>query len=184
MAKFSMEDARRRAAGADDTPSPDTSAEQSAATTSSDQRGRASVIVVYGLLFLSLLLIGLSDLWLSAYLPALIAVIMAYMARRRANRNWGGHHALQIRTFWVLVWALLLLDYMPFVLLQRSFAADPAILLDLLDPASDSVSLLSIPAVWLAASMLVFMWAIVRCIKGLVLALDNAPLPKPSTWLW
>lgn len=96
-------------------------------------------------------------LYLVSFLTALTAiagVIIAYLKRGEADSVSGSHFVYQIRTFWI---GLLL----------------------------TVIGVLTAP---IGIGFLVFLallvWALVRCIKGLMANNDNRAIEQPETWLW
>ncbi|ACL74201.1 DUF4870 family protein [Thioalkalivibrio sulfidiphilus] len=87
-------------------------------------------------------------------LTALVGVIMAHMKRGEADAAAQSHYQYQIRTFWIG------LIYMIVGVLTAMLIIGYLILL------------------WW------FVWTLVRCIKGVLRALDNKPMENPETLLW
>jgi uncharacterized membrane protein len=92
--------------------------------------------------------------WVSCLLGGwIIGLILAYVDRSRTNGLYASHYQYLIRT----VWIGLLFCAVSFVL---SFVA---------------IGLLTFAATSL--------WYMVRCVKGLVLAIREEPIANPGTWL-
>lgn len=87
-------------------------------------------------------------------ITALAGLIVAYLKRGEAGPNATTHFTFQIRTFWI---GLL-------------FSVIGAI-----------TSMIVIGVVILLATVV---WALIRLIKGFMLASDDKPIPDPTTWLW
>lgn len=87
-------------------------------------------------------------------LTALVGVIMAHMKRGEADAAAKSHYQYQIRTFWFG------LIYMIVGVLTAMLIIGYLILL------------------WW------FVWTLVRCVKGVLRALDNKPMENPETLLW
>ncbi|HEX9049663.1 MAG TPA: hypothetical protein VF841_03940 [Anaeromyxobacter sp.] len=85
---------------------------------------------------------------------AIIGVIMAYVNVGEAPEPLRSHYRFQIRTFWL------------------------AILYGVL---SGILTLVAIGALLL---LLVGVWYVVRCAKGLMVLGRGQPYPNPGTWLW
>ena len=119
---------------------------------------KTMVLVVYVLYLLGLVTGGTTTL---------IGVVMAYMLRGGAGALASTHYLLLIRTFWgVLGWM---------TVAGLVFAVGLVL----------SVVLIGIPLL-VAASVaftLVVIWYAVRCILGLVAALQDQPYGRPSAWL-
>ena len=87
-------------------------------------------------------------------ITALAGLIVAYLKRGEAGPNATTHFTFQIRTFWI---GLL-------------FSVIGAI-----------TSMIVIGVIILFATVV---WALIRLIKGFMLASDDKPIPDPETWLW
>ncbi len=87
-------------------------------------------------------------------ITALAGLIVAYLKRGEAGPNATTHFTFQIRTFWI---GLL-------------FSFIGAI-----------TSMIVIGVIILFATVV---WALIRLIKGFMLASDDKPIPDPTTWLW
>ncbi|MAB15227.1 hypothetical protein [Parvibaculum sp.] len=87
-------------------------------------------------------------------ITALAGLIVAYLKRGEAGPNATTHFTFQIRTFWI---GLL-------------FSFIGAI-----------TSMIVIGVIILFATVV---WALIRLIKGFMLASDDKPIPDPETWLW
>jgi uncharacterized membrane protein len=83
----------------------------------------------------------------------LIGLVMAYVNRSEANGTWAGsHYTYQIRTFWIG----LIYSLISVVLMLIG------------------IGFLLIVAVWI--------WGLVRCIRGLQWASASQPVPNPRSW--
>ena len=105
--------------------------------------GGANALLIY-VLYLAGLLVGIT---------AVVGVVMAYIARDRAEGWVASHYEFQIRTFW-----LTLLYGLSGVVL--------------------SFVLLGIPVL-----MATLVWFIIRNVKGLIRASQDEPIPDPKSWL-
>ncbi|HET8540042.1 MAG TPA: hypothetical protein VFL83_09250 [Anaeromyxobacter sp.] len=90
----------------------------------------------------------------SGGITALVGVIMAYVNVGQAAEPLRTHYRFQIRTFWI------------------------SILYSLV------AGLLTIVIVGYALALLVAVWLIVRCAKGLQYLGRGEPYPNATTWLW
>ena len=105
--------------------------------------GGSNVLLVY-ILYLAGLFLGIT---------AVVGVVMAYIARDRAQGWVASHYEFQIRTFW----------------LTLLYAAIGLVL---------SLVMIGIPV--LRAT---FVWYIIRNVKGLIRASQDEPIPDPKSWL-
>lgn len=87
-------------------------------------------------------------------ITALAGLIVAYLKRGEAGPNATTHFTFQIRTFWI---GLL-------------FSVIGAV-----------TTVIFIGFLIMAATVV---WALIRLIKGFMLASDDKPIPDPETWLW
>lgn len=87
-------------------------------------------------------------------ITALVGVIMAHIKSGEAEPAARSHYRYQIRTFW---FGLLMM--IAGGLLMVAFIG-------------------YLILIWL------FIWILVRCIKGILRALDNRPIENPATLLW
>lgn len=87
-------------------------------------------------------------------LTTLIGVVFAYLNRDKVEGWINSHYTFQIRTFWLG----LLFGLLSFLLM---FVGIGFILM-----------------------LVVAIWVIVRCVKGLQLASRSEPVPDPLTWLF
>jgi uncharacterized membrane protein len=89
------------------------------------------------------------------HLTSLIAVIVAYVYQGDAPEALRTHYRFQIRTFWI--------GLLYFI-----------------------VSLILVPLFGVGALgfLLVTIWVIVRCVKGLMWMDRTQPVPNPATWWW
>jgi uncharacterized membrane protein len=86
---------------------------------------------------------------------AVVGLIMAYMNRSVGAGDWlDTHYTYQIRTFWI---GLL-------------YAAIGVVL--------------TMAVIGIVVLFGVFIWWIVRCLRGLKLAGARLPVPEPMTWKW
>ena len=105
--------------------------------------GGSNVLLVY-ILYLAGLFLGIT---------AVVGVVMAYIARDRAQGWAASHYEFQIRTFW----------------LTLLYAAIGLAL---------SLVMIGIPVL-----MATFVWYIIRNVKGLIRASQDEPIPDPKSWL-
>ena len=105
--------------------------------------GGANALLIYAL-YLAGLLVGIT---------AVVGVVMAYIARDRAEGWVVSHYEFQIRTFW----------------LTLLYTAIGVVL---------SFVLIGIPV--LMATVVCF---IIRNVKGLIRASQDEPIPDPKSWL-
>src|SRR5437899_3168288 len=96
-------------------------------------------------------------------LTLIIGVIMAYVLRSGAGDMNGSHYTYVIRTFWIsLVWLIIgggvMLVSIPFTFI-----------------------LIGIPFLWLGGVICgaAWLWALIRCIVGVVRLADGAPIARP-----
>lgn len=91
-------------------------------------------------------------------ITSIIGVIMAYVSKGDAPDWEQTHYRFQIRTFWIglLFGAILMVMFMTMIL------APIAMIL----------------------SLLVLIWFVVRCVKGLIAFNDNKPIANPKTWMF
>ena len=87
-------------------------------------------------------------------ITTLAGLIVAYLKRGEAGPNATTHFTFQIRTFWI------------------------GLLFSLIGIVT---SVIFIGFLIMAATVV---WALIRLIKGFMLASDNKPVPDPTTWLW
>ena len=119
---------------------------------------KTMTVVVYGLYLLG---------FVSGGATTLIGLVMAYMLRSGA-RPWAySHYEFLIRTFWAFIGWMLLAGLI--------FAVGLAL----------SVVLIGIPMLVVAAIVptVALIWYAVRCIVGLVAALQNQPYNRPRAWI-
>ena len=105
--------------------------------------GGANALLIY-VLYLAGLLVGIT---------AVVGVVMAYIARDRAEGWVVSHYEFQIRTFWLTLLYGLIGVVLSFVLL-------------------------GIPVL-----MATLVWFIIRNVKGLIRASQDEPIPDPKSWL-
>jgi uncharacterized membrane protein len=105
--------------------------------------GGANALLIY-VLYLAGLLVGIT---------AVVGVVMAYIARDRAEGWVASHYEFQIRTFWLMLLYGLIGVVLSFVLL-------------------------GIPVL-----MATLVWFIIRNVKGLIRASQDEPIPDPKSWL-
>ncbi len=92
--------------------------------------------------------------WVSCLLGAwFIGLILAYVDRDKTNELYASHYRYLIRT----VWIGMLFGFVSF--------------------------LLSFIAIGLLTFVATAIWYMIRCVKGLVLALREEPISNPGTWL-
>jgi len=99
-------------------------------------------------------------------LTLLIGLVMAYVMRGGAGPVMGSHYTYVIRTFWVsLIWMIIgagiVLVSFPFTFI-----------------------LIGIPFVWAGGVIcfLAWLWALVRCIVGVVRLADGRPVERPMSY--
>jgi uncharacterized membrane protein len=116
------------------------------------------VIIVYVLYLLSVFTGGLT---------AIIGLIMAYVLKPGAGPRAYSHYAFAIRTFWLpFLWALI----------GSAVLAVGCVLCAIL---------IGIPIVIVAVLGLCALpiWFLVRCVIGLIAALDDRPYERPRAWM-
>lgn len=86
-------------------------------------------------------------------LTALVGVILAYMNRGKADAMAASHYTYLIRTFWI-------------GLLYALVSA-----------------LLMMVGIGFLLMIALFVWVVIRCIKGLQWVSRGEPVPNPETWL-
>jgi uncharacterized membrane protein len=95
--------------------------------------------------------------WVIPVIPPIVGLVMAYMNREGAPVWVQSHYQLQIRTFWMgMLYAVIGSVVATFII---NFIG------------------------WLIF-VLMLIWWIVRCVKGLKALFDGAPYPNPTTWVW
>ena len=99
-------------------------------------------------------------------LTLLIGLVMAYVMRGGAGPVMGSHYTYVIRTFWVsLIWMIIgagiVLVSFPFTFI-----------------------LIGIPFMWAGGVVcfLAWLWALVRCIVGVVRLADGRPVERPMSY--
>jgi uncharacterized membrane protein len=91
----------------------------------------------------------------TVHVTSLIAVIVAYVYQGDAPEALRTHYRYQIRTFWIgLLYSLV------------------------------SGVLVLAAGLGVLGFLLVTIWVIVRCVKGLMWLDRKQPVPGPATWLW
>jgi uncharacterized membrane protein len=105
--------------------------------------GGANALIIY-VLYLAGLLVGIT---------AVVGVVMAYIARDRAEGWVVSHYEFQIRTFWLTLLYTVIGVVLSFVLI-------------------------GIPVL-----MATLVWFIIRNVKGLIRASQDEPIPDPKSWL-
>ncbi|ASP36141.1 DUF4870 domain-containing protein [Labrenzia sp. VG12] len=85
---------------------------------------------------------------------AIVGVIFAYLNRGQSSSWVDSHYTYQIRTFWI------------------------GLLFGIIS------ALLTVILIGFLLILLVLVWMIVRCIKGMQLAGRNEAVPNPETWLF
>ena len=124
-----------------------------------DTDARTMVLIIYGLFLAGLLTAGVTSI---------VGVVLAYMGRSSAPTWAATHYTYQIRTFWLTILAALALG-------AFAVLAVPMILVLLVGLAM----LLLVGPLFTALGV----WYAVRCVVGLVRALDTRPHPNPHTLL-
>jgi uncharacterized membrane protein len=99
-------------------------------------------------------------------LTLIIGLIMAYVLRGSAGPANASHYTYQIRTFWTALVAGLICGAVMLVGFILSFI------------------LIGIPILWAggAACFIVWLWAMIRSIVGLVRLSQGAPIMQPYGW--
>ena len=87
-------------------------------------------------------------------LTIIIGLILAYVSRSAAGPVMQSHYTFQIRTFWI----------------------------GLLYAAIGVVLTMAVIGIFVLFA--VFVWWVVRCVKGLKFAGARQPIPEPTTWKW
>lgn len=90
-----------------------------------------------------------------------VGLFMAYIYRRDAPYWVQSHYRFQIRTFWVGLLYYIFAAVMIFLLLFPGFIV-----------------------AWLLVVALIEVWAIVRCVKGMMCLARGEPYPDETTWIW
>ena len=119
---------------------------------------KTMTIVVYVLYLLGFITAGAT---------ALVGVVMAYVLKRNASERAYSHYVFLIRTFWgALFWLTV-----GFVLLALGLAL--------------MIILIGFPILWLShgVHVLTAVWFAVRCVVGLISALNDQPYGRPRAWL-
>ena len=100
-------------------------------------------------------------------LTLIVGLIMAYALRGGAGPLNGSHYTYMIRTFWIsligaAMGAAIMLVSIPFTFI-----------------------LIGIPFLWAGGMIcgLAWLWAIIRCIIGLVRLAEGAPIGQPYGWM-
>ena len=110
---------------------------------------------------------GLYLLGHATVLPAFIALVIAYANRANAGPMAGSHYTFLIRTFWLSIgwWVI-------------------AGLLILVGVAL-SIVLVGIPVLILGGLIMggIWIWAVVRCVLGLIYIAQDQAYPRPRSWL-
>lgn len=96
--------------------------------------------------------------FLTGWITAVVAVVMAYVARPEAEEGLKSHYEFAIRSFWIGFGGSVL-----------------AILL--------ACTIILIPVAGLLLLFLTIWW-IVRCVQGLDYLGKNQPIPKPDSWMF
>ncbi|WP_208539221.1 DUF4870 family protein [Algihabitans albus] len=84
----------------------------------------------------------------------LIGVVVAYVNRGKSSGWLESHFRFQVRTFWIFLLGCLVGALLAIVIIG-----------------------------WLLLLFL-WVWLIVRCVKGIQAVSRNEPYPNPETWLW
>ncbi|MEO0328735.1 MAG: DUF4870 domain-containing protein [Pseudomonadota bacterium] len=85
---------------------------------------------------------------------AIVGLVFAYMSRGKADNATESHYTFQIRTFWIALIASVIAGILIFV----------------------GIGLLLIFAVYI--------WALVRCVKGIINSSRHDPITDPNTYLF
>jgi len=84
----------------------------------------------------------------------IVGLVIAYINRNDTRGTWvGSHYTYQIRTFWIG----LLYSFVSFLLM--------------------------FVIIGFLLFVLVAIWGVVRCVRGLMWAAEGKPVPDPATWL-
>ena len=123
-----------------------------------DTDARTMVLIIYGLFLAGILTGGLTSI---------VGVVLAYMGRSSAPAWAATHYEFQIRTFWLTLLAAA-------ALVVFAVAAVPLVLV-----------LVGLAMLLLVGPLCVVLgvWYAVRCVVGLVRALDGRPYPNPQSLL-
>lgn len=108
--------------------------------------------------------------FLTGGLTSIIGVIMAYINKSSAAQWLQSHYQFQVRTFWMGF----LYSFIGFSLANYS-----AMMVESSPSVAQMISITSgiVLLFW-------FVWAIVRCVKGLKLLGNNEPHPDPTSWMF
>lgn len=114
-------------------------------------------IIVYALFIISLL---------GVFPAALVGVFMAYVSRGTAGPLATGHFRFQIRTFWIglAAFAVGIVGFLVGTILSVILIGIPLLI----------VAILFLGAIWV--------WALLRCVAGLVWSIQGAPCPRPDSF--
>lgn len=99
-------------------------------------------------------------------LTLIIGLVMAYVLRSSAGPANASHYTYQIRTFWTALVGMLA---------GAAIAAVGAVL---------SIILIGIPILWAGGVVcfLAWLWAMIRCIVGVVRLAEGRPIDQPYGW--
>jgi uncharacterized membrane protein len=119
---------------------------------------KTMVLVVYVLYLLGFLTGGVTTV---------IGLVMAYVLRGGAGLLGQTHYTLLIRTFWALIWWMVATGVL--------FAIGVVL----------SVVLIGIPLLFVASVLftVALIWYAVRCIVGLISAMQDQPYGRPRAWI-
>ena len=100
-------------------------------------------------------------------LPLFIALVIAYANRANAGPVAESHYTFLIRTFWLSLWWWVIGGLLILVGVPLSFV------------------LVGIPVVILGGLIMgaIWVWAVVRCVLGLVYLAQDQAYPRPRAWL-
>ena len=105
--------------------------------------------------------------FLTGFLSTVVGLIMAYVLRADAGSMARSHYTFLIRTFWISLIASVVAGFVMTVGIVLSFI------------------LIGIPFVLLAglAFTAITLWFVVRCVVGLVRAVQDEAYPAPRSWI-
>ena len=128
---------------------------------------KSVVVVVYVLYLLGIV---------SFFITPLIGLVIAYVQRGSSTPTGRTHFTFQIYTFWLsLLYSVV--NFVASMLFLGLFAGLSAI-----SPAAGLSGIGGWIVVMLVVGLGLFVWHLVRVIKGLVLANGNQPVAQPDSW--
>ena len=114
--------------------------------------------------------------WFTVF-TALVGVILAYVWRRHAPREWERtHYRYLIRTFWMGIggYAIVGLGFVGFI---SASEADLPVTSGVMDVVA--IAALVAGGLWVVLLSIVL---VIRCAMSLVNAQQDAPMPRPGSW--